>query len=63
MRAYVWLMAKPGDERRYATAKEPNPNYAKAMKKEGYTFYRVAFELPDEFDDSTQVPGMIVQDM
>jgi len=60
MRAYVWLMAKPSDERRYATAKEPSPEFAKKMKAEGYTFYRVSFNLPANFDTSTEVDGMIV---
>jgi hypothetical protein len=58
---YVWYMAKPGDERKYASASPPSPARRKVMENDGYVYYRIAFVLPD-FDNSVHVDGTVVAD-
>jgi len=58
---YVWYMAKPGDERKYASVGPPSPARRTVMEEDGYVFYRIAFVLPD-FDSSVHVDGAVVSE-
>ena len=49
---YVWYMAKPGEDRRFASPTEPSPERAAALRKEGYRILRVSFTLPVGFDSA-----------
>ncbi len=58
MNENVWFIAKPGDERKFATPTPPSPEWAKALKKAGYKILRVTFSLPGGFDSAdTNVLG------
>jgi len=58
MKAYVWYMTKPEDERRYCSTTPPSPERRKVMEADGYIFFRIAFELPPEFDPSVELTGV-----
>jgi len=49
---YVWYMAKPGEDRRFASPREPSPQRAAALRKEGYRILRVSFVMPVGFDSA-----------
>ena len=46
----VWFIAKPGEERKFASPKAPSPEWAASLRKQGYIIMRVEFFLPAEFD-------------
>ena len=53
MKAEVWYIAKPGEERTYATTKPPSPHWAESLRKQGYQIMVVQFHLPREFDETS----------
>lgn len=48
----IWYIAKPGEERKFATTKHPSPHWVESIKKEGYQIIEVSFELPKGWDNA-----------
>ena len=54
----VWIVTKPSDPRLYTHATQP-PDYAeKAFRKDGYSIFRVDFELPWR-DSAVPISGKV----
>lgn len=49
MRTHVFIIAKPGEERRYAQCVEPAPDRVQALREQGYRIIAVSYDLPPEF--------------
>ncbi len=61
MSEHVWFIAKPGEERKFATPREPSQEWTKSLKEQGYRIFRVDFNLPEGWDSSdAQVEGKLV---
>ena len=50
----VYLWAKPGEERVYVSACQPDRDNVDRLKKKGYRFFRLPVALPDEFEIADQ---------
>lgn len=50
MRSSVWVAAKPGEERRYASATGFSEHFAGVLRGEGFSILRVEFDLPPRFE-------------
>ncbi len=46
----IWLLAKPGEERMFASTRVPNPDWLKIQKAKGYRLFEINAQLPPEFD-------------
>jgi hypothetical protein len=56
----VWYCTKPSDPRAYTWTTQP-PDYAeKALLKDGYSIFRVDFELPWR-DSAVPIAGKVVE--
>lgn len=49
MKSVVYVIARPGDPRRYAQTTEPAPDRVRALRAEGYSVIAVTFDMPSEF--------------
>jgi hypothetical protein len=53
----VWYAAKPGEPRRFASATEYSPDFARTLMSEGYTIVRIEFRMPVGWDSADNVVG------
>lgn len=57
MQDTIWYIAKPGEERRFCVPTPPSPEWAAAVRKQGYYIFRVTIQLPPIFDPSIDELG------
>lgn len=50
MREQVWFIVSKTDERRYATTRPPAGEWEKKLREEGYSIFRIEFDMPEWWD-------------
>lgn len=48
MKKTLWYMYKPGDTRDYALVSPPSPEWAEAMRKEGFKLFECLVDIPQD---------------
>ncbi len=60
MKSTVFIIARPGDERRYSQTTEPSPDRVRALRADGFWIIAVSYDTPADFNpQDIEVKGRV----